>query len=183
MTGKELERRRSRWLEKAEKADDTMQDIVGHIVEGRGLLSWSKKHGFPNSVVHRWLTSNPERRITYEQARQQAAHTLAERSLSILQEKPKVCTDGRIDPAWVQLKKAEADSCRWLAARINPEAYADRSSLDVRANFTIDMTTAILAGRRRASLVVENDESGIPEPYASHETIFQPSTNQEEQQK
>jgi hypothetical protein len=158
MTGKELELRRARWLEKADKPDDTLQDIVEHIVEGRGLRSWCSKHGFANSVVHRWITSNPERRITYEQARQQAAHTLAERSLSILQQKPKVCNDGRIDNGWVQLKKAEADSCRWLAARINPEAYAERSSLDVRASFQIDMTTAILAGRRRASLVVENDE-------------------------
>ena len=172
MTGKELEIRRARWLERAEKSDDTLQDIVEHIVEGNGLRSWAKKHNFPNSVVHRWITSNPERRITYEQARQQAAHTLAERSLSILQQKPRVCNDGRIDPGWVQLKKAEADSCRWLAARINPESYAERSSLDVRARFEIDMTTAILAGRRRASLVVESD--------ASHETIYQP---QEEQQK
>ena len=163
---KELEIRRARWLQRADKPDDTLQEIVEHIVGGRGLLSWSKKNNFPNSVVHAWINGTPERRITYEQARQQAAHTLAERSLSILQEKPKVCTDGRIDPAWVQLKKAEADSCRWLAARINPESYAERSSLDVRANFTIDMTTAILAGRRRSGLVVESD--------ASHETIFQP---------
>jgi hypothetical protein len=166
MTGKELELRRARWLAKAEKADDTMQDIVEHIVEGNGLRSWCKKHGFANSVVHRWITSDPERRITYQQARQQAAHTLAEMSLSILQQKPKVGNDGRIDNGLVNLWKAQADSCRWLAARINPESYADRSSLDVRANFTIDMTTAILAGRRRASLVVESD--------ASHETIYQP---------
>ena len=169
---KELELRRARWLERASRPDDTLQNIVEHIVGGRGLLSWSKKHGFSNSVVHAWINGTPERRITYEQARQQAAHTLAERSLSILQQTPKVGNDGRIDPGWVQLKKAEADSCRWLAARILPEAYAERSSLDVRASFTIDMTTAILAGRRRSGLVVDNE--------ASHETIFQP---QEEQQK
>lgn len=169
---KELQiRRRAQWLERANKPDDTLQDIVEHVVDGAGLRSWTKKHNFSNSVVWRWINSDPARRITYQQAREQAAHSLAERSLSILQEKPKVGNDGRIDPGWVQLKKAEADSCRWLAARINPESYAERSSLDVRANFTIDMTTAILAGRRRASLVVEND--------ASNETI----SNQEEQQK
>jgi hypothetical protein len=171
MTGKALELRRARWLAKAEKSDDTLQDIVEHIVEGNGLRSWCKKHGFANSVVWRWLTSDPERRIAYQQAREQAAHTLAERSLSILEQKPKVGNDGRIDPGLVNLWKAQADSCRWLAARINPEAYADRSSLDVRARFEIDMTTASLAGRTRASLVVESE--------TSHETI----SNQEEQQK
>jgi hypothetical protein len=173
MTGKELQiRRRAQWLERANKPDDTLQDIVEHVVDGNGLRSWTKKHNFSNSVVWRWLNSDPGRRIAYQQAREQAAHSLAERSLSILQQPPKVGNDGRIDPGWVQLKKAEADSCRWLAARINPESYAERSSLEVQATFKIDMTTAILAGRRRASLVVESD--------ASHETIYQP---QEEQQK
>lgn len=172
VTGKELALRRARWLERAKKADDTLQDIVEQIIEGNGLRSWAKKHGYPNSVIYRWITGNPERRIAYQQAREQAAHTLAERSLSILQQRPKICTDGRIDNGWVALKKAEADSCRWLAARINPEAYAERSSLEVQASFKIDMTTAILAGRRRSGLVVESD--------ASHETIYQP---QEEQQK
>ncbi len=168
---KALQTRRTSWLERANKPDDTLRDIVEHVYDGNGLRSWTKKHNFSNSVVWRWLNSDPGRRIAYQQAREQAAHTLAEKSLSILQQTPKVGNDGRIDPGWVQLKKAEADSCRWLAARINPEAYADRSSLDVRAHLTIDMTTAILAGRKRASLVVESE--------TSHESI----SNQEEQQK
>lgn len=35
----------------------------------------------------------------------------------------------RIDPAWVQLQKNRADDCRWIALRMQPKLYGDRTTI------------------------------------------------------
>jgi hypothetical protein len=114
--------------------------ICTRITCGESLGSICKTPGMPSvATVYRWLASNSEFRELYTTAREDQADTLADQILQIADETPLVkvkCEDGKdeekplqVDGAAVQLLKLRVDARKFLAAKLKPKKYSERSEL------------------------------------------------------
>ena len=96
---------------------DWVWDQLG---SGMLVMTLCDQLGVSTSAFHRWVErGGPERTALYTRAREAAAHTLAEQTISIADQ---------ADRDTVQVAKLRSDN-RWrMAAKLNPDVYGDKQA-------------------------------------------------------
>mgnify|MGYP001172081443 FL=1 len=107
-----------------------------------------------NRVFYKWLDSDEGRRDRYMSARKMWADMLAEETIEI--------ADGAIDAHDATVRKLRIESRKWVAARVNPDNWAERK--DPLLNITLGdqhlnaLKDLIAEGREDAEGIEFQDE-------------------------
>jgi hypothetical protein len=120
--------------------------ICERIADGESLRAVCSSDGMPHrSTVFRWLAAHEDFRDQYARAREDQADTLADEIVSIADE---VCTTVRadkhagvkaddedgdaevvFDSAAVARNRLRVDARKWVASKLKPKKYGDRTTL------------------------------------------------------
>jgi hypothetical protein len=132
-------------ISKANKAIHAMggeNAVVEYVAQGGTVTALCKELGIGVSTFDRWLDRGGEaRRAAYTRARARAGQSLAELALTIANEA--VVAD-------VQVAKLRVDTHRWMASKLNPEAFGDKQ----QPLINIDLGTMALDALRHRAVVV-----------------------------
>jgi hypothetical protein len=116
-----------------EFTEDLALMICTRIADGEPLTRIAKDEAMPSAAtVYRWIRTDAEFRAMYENARQDAAHTLVAEIIEIADNMPVVVeVDGqmitaRVDMALVQANRLKVDARKWTAAKLLPRIYAEQ---------------------------------------------------------
>ncbi len=116
----------AKWSE-AERAE-LVERALEEIASGRSLRSIAGDEGMPSAQrLHDWVTATPALAGRYAQARERRADNLADR----VDEAIGKVAAGEMDP---QAGRVVIDGLKWLAAKMDPKAYGDRTTHDVNVN-------------------------------------------------
>ena len=109
-------------------------EILTRIAEGESLHKITKEAGMPShSSVYLWLMLYPDFSDKYACAREEQAETLADEIVAIADEPPAEVIDdkgvSRTDSGWVTWQKNRVDARKWVAAKLKPKKYGERTTL------------------------------------------------------
>jgi hypothetical protein len=116
--------------------------ICSELAQGRSLNSLVKETWCPDyTTICRWLRANEEFCQMYADARIDQGTFNAEEIKDLADESPEYVTvttgddrtETRVDAAWVQWQKNRIDARKWIAVKLNPRVYGERSHATVEA--------------------------------------------------
>src|SRR5215213_5040310 len=112
-------------------------DICRQLAEGKSMVEICSKPQMPHvSNIYRWLRRHQDFRERYVLAREQQAHTIADRAVAMALD-----ADGVIsDP---QVAKVQLDAIKWTAARLAPKVYGHRADVAIGGNLDQPLTQVI----------------------------------------
>lgn len=132
-------------------------EICKQISEGKSLSTALKSDGMPSyRSALMMLQTNLEFRTMYEKAIESRADRLAEEILELADEAIPANLDGPSKSAWVQQKRLQVDTRKWVAAKLKPKVYGDRIDVSV-TDTRISVSDALKEAKQR----VLTDESSI----------------------
>ena len=132
-------------------------EICKQISEGKSLSTALKSDGMPSyRSALMMLQTNLEFRTMYEKAIESRADRLAEEILELADEAIPAGLDGPSKSAWVQQKRLQVDTRKWVAAKLKPKVYGDRIDVSV-TDTRISVSDALKEAKQR----VLTDESNI----------------------
>jgi hypothetical protein len=109
------------------------EQICERIAEGEPLTRICKDRQIPAyRTVLGWRVANEEFSHLYARARQDAADTLADQIRELAGRVEK----GELEP---NAGRVAIDALKWIASKLKPREYGDRSQIDVAAS--LDVTT------------------------------------------
>jgi hypothetical protein len=123
--------------ETVERIEAAWLDIL-EAVAGSGRIDKAcEARGIDPSHVRAYRSTRPEREQEWQRAREQSADYFADQVAEV--------ASNPGDPATARVRM---DAYRWLAAKRNPRAYSDKSSVDVNVR-TVDLTRIIEHANQR----------------------------------
>jgi molybdenum-dependent DNA-binding transcriptional regulator ModE len=132
-------------------------EICKQISEGKSLSTALKSDGMPSyRSALMMLQTNLEFRTMYEKAIESRADRLAEEILELADEAMPAHLEGAMASAWVQQKRLQVDTRKWVAAKLKPKVYGDRIDVSV-TDTRISVSDALKEAKQR----VLTDESNI----------------------
>src|SRR5215213_8473767 len=100
-------------------------EICRQLAEGKSMAEICAKPEMPHvSNIYRWLRRHEDFRERYVLARQQQAHTIADRAVAMALGGDRVISDP-------QVAKVQLDAIKWTAARLAPKVYGNKTELNV----------------------------------------------------
>lgn len=118
-----------------------MPAIFKRMREGESLREICSDDELPDiSSIERWLAADPELYAQYTRARESRGDYWADRSIKVVIEPPRLVEDPnhkagagatRMDSADVAWKRLQADTFKWVAARMHPNQYADKVKQEI----------------------------------------------------
>lgn len=117
-----------------------VQKCIEGIEAGNSLTSQLKAHEVSHAFFFDTIRSSPSYAEMYDRAREARADTLVDEAITIVDTEP--------DPNKARVR---SDIRRWLASKLQPRTYGDK--LDLNVNATVDIGSALLEARKRASLL------------------------------
>ena len=137
-------------------------EICKQISEGKSLSTALKSDGMPSyRSALMMLQNNLEFRTMYEKAIESRADRLAEEILELADEAIPANLDGPSKSAWVQQKRLQVDTRKWVAAKLKPKVYGDRIDVSV-TDTRISVSDALKEAKQR----VLTDESNVVDVVA-----------------
>ena len=117
-----------------------------------------REEAMPNVVtVYRWLNKHPEFSNLYAKAKDAAADTLAEEIQDIADSIPMETTDKegntRFDPAYINWMRLRVDARKWVAAKLKPKKYGDRTIMAGDPESPLQTETTIKANELFMSIL------------------------------
>jgi len=127
MSGKKLGRPSSYSEERA-------AEICARLVNGESLRAICRDDHMPDvKTVYLWMAQNEIFLQQYTQAKEDQADTLQEDILDIADTLPEQVVDdkgiARVDAAYVNWMRLRVDSRKWIASKLKPKKYGDRTTL------------------------------------------------------
>jgi hypothetical protein len=112
-------------------------DICRQLAEGMSMQEICSRPEMPHvATVYRWLQRHAGFRDTYVSAREQQAHTIADRAVAMALDADRVITDP-------QAAKVQLDAIKWTAARLAPKVYGDKAAISIGGNLGQPLTQVI----------------------------------------
>ena len=112
-------------------------EICRQLAEGKSMLEICSKPEMPHvSNIYRWLRRHEDFRDRYVSAREQQAHTIADRAVAMALDGDRVITDP-------QVAKVQLDAIKWTAARLAPKVYGNKAELNVGGQADNPLTQVI----------------------------------------
>jgi hypothetical protein len=118
---------------------DKARSICVRIANGELLKNIIKDRGMPNhQTVYDWMVRHPEFAELYTRAREEQADTFADEIVALADETPELVPvldkDGnevglRMDSAYIQWQRNRVDARKWVAAKLKPRKYSERTML------------------------------------------------------
>jgi hypothetical protein len=137
---------------------ELIDEICDRIASGEPLVRICREDGMPRIVtVYRWLNKYPEFSNLYAKAKDAAADTLAEEIQDISDSMPMETTDKegntRFDPAYIQWMRLRVDARKWVAAKLKPKKYGERTTITGDADNPLHTETTIKANELFTSIL------------------------------
>jgi len=137
----------------ATKLDLVEEDIWDAIANGMTMMNVYKKFDCSSRTFRYWISRKESRQDTLDRARKQFADTIAEETLSI--------ADSTIDPGEAQINKVRIDARKWLAGKVSPEVYGDKTQPNVQINLQSEHLRALKdINNSEDGLLVDRSDSG-----------------------
>jgi len=114
----------------AKKTSKLTEEVLSRIALGETLASLGRELDFHPQSWADWMRADEGLAIAYQHARDVGADALAEEALALIDTTPER-VDGKIDPGFVQWKRAQVDTRLKLLAKWNPKKYGDKQTVDV----------------------------------------------------
>jgi hypothetical protein len=114
----------------AKKTSKLTEEVLSRIALGETLASLGRELDFHPQSWADWMRADKGLAIAYQHARDVGADALAEEALALIDTTPER-VDGKIDPGFVQWKRAQVDTRLKLLAKWNPKKYGDKQTVDV----------------------------------------------------
>jgi len=119
----------------ATRLDLVEEDIWDAIANGMTMMNVYKKFNCSSRTFSYWVKRKEGRAETLDRARKQFADTIAEETLSI--------ADSTIDPGEAQINKVRIDARKWLAGKVAPDVYGDKTQPNVQINLQSEHLRAL----------------------------------------
>lgn len=105
----------------SEYSQEKAKEICERIAEGESLNKICKSDGMPNKTTAiRWMATYPDFATSIAYARKLQADHYVDEQIDI--------ADGATPENW-QVKKFQADTRKWVASKLAPKKYGDRTTL------------------------------------------------------
>ena len=114
----------------AKKTPKLIEEVLSRIALGETLASLGRELGFHPSAWRQWIGEDEALAVAYQRARDEGSDALAEQALALIDGEPDRI-DGKIDPGFVQWKRAQVDTRLKLLACWNPKKYGTKQTVDV----------------------------------------------------
>lgn len=132
-------------------ADSIADAICERLAEGESLRAICAAEDMPSKgTVFRWLAQSTEFRDQYARAREAQADTLADEIVDIADDgrNDKYVDDEgrpRVDQDVIARSRLRVDARKWVAAKLKPKVYGDKSTTEVSGlnGGPIDMAVSI----------------------------------------
>lgn len=149
-----------------------VEQVCERIASGESVskIFASPNPDFPSvATFWRWLHADRALVAIYDRATEQRGELYAEEIIDITDETPPQVNGAfgtHIDSAWVQWNKNRAEARKWVAARMRPMRYGDRTILagDADNPITFDDPKAAILGRLNAGATVAGATGNPGEP-------------------
>jgi hypothetical protein len=106
--------------------------IIEGLCDGVPLRELCRQEGMPSwRAVYDWIAADADFASRVAQARDTGTDAIAEQALDLIDEAPQRGGDGKIDPGYVQWKRAQVDTRLKLLACWNPKKYGSKQTVDV----------------------------------------------------
>ena len=140
------------------KPEDIWPEVLEAIANGASLASALRKPGMPSyRLAKMHLRQNPELRAAYEEAVQDRADHMAEGLLDLAAQPIPEGLDPASRSAWVQNKRVQIDTLKWIASRTFRQAWGSTVDFSVNHNAQISIVAALEAANARV-LTIDQDE-------------------------
>lgn len=131
--------------------------IIERVSTGKSLSLILADKGMPTwPTFYAMIDKDAQLRVAFEKATQTRADRLAEEILELSDQKLPAGLKGTDANAWVQHKRLQVDSRKWIAAHLKPKTYGDR--LDVSVT---DERISVLGAIEEARARVLTDQSNV----------------------
>lgn len=105
--------------------------IISGLCEGTPLRELCRQAGMPNwRTVYDWISADADFAAQVAHARDTGTDAIAEQALDLIDGEPDR-VDGKIDPGFVQWRRAQVDTRLKLLACWNPKKYGAKQTVDV----------------------------------------------------
>lgn len=125
-------------------SEDVAADICQRLAGGESLTKICGPDDMPHvSTVYRWIGKHETFRDIYARAREDQADTLADEILKIADEDPATVfleKTGQlaIDGAAIAHQRLRIDARKWVAAKLKPKKYGEKSEVNVEHSGAIE---------------------------------------------
>lgn len=148
-------------------------DICGRIAGGSSVAQVfvDPGEGYPSETTFwKWLSESDELDTAYCRATEKRAEKLAEEVVTLADAEPPQVNGAygtHIDSGWVKWNQTRIDSRKWVAARMRPKRWGDRTILagDADNPIAFDDPKAAILGRLNAGAAPSGatGDSGKPD--------------------
>jgi len=155
--------------ELAAKVAAAWTSLIAAVADGGNIGDACKAAGISRDHVYAYRLGNPQAAKEWELAREHSADAFADRVMEVAE-------TASADPQGARVKM---DAYRWLAAKRNPRAYSDKSTVDLNVR-TVDLTRIIdqanarLQAQRALGAVVQGEvvRAVLPAPAAELDALL-----------
>jgi len=127
-----------------QKIKDSFEYIISQIESGRALISVLKDSGMPSSkTFYQWLEDDEDKVKYYACACEKRADAIFEDILSIVDDKSKDAAKGTEGMNSVQRARLQMDARKWIASKLNPKKYGDKTDITSGGDKIQTMPTTI----------------------------------------
>ena len=119
------------------------EQICDALATGESLLSLCRRLTLKESTVRKWTEMFPEFGAKYARAREDGDDIEFERLAEMASEEPRIVED-KVDSGWVNWKRNQIDTAKWMLARKRPKKYGDRVDLNHSGEVAIKRVVADL---------------------------------------
>jgi len=149
-------------------SDEIASEILHRLSNGEALRQITKDSHMPvMSTVYQWLMRKPEFSNLYVRAREEQADTLADEIVHLSDESPVQVVDdkgvARIDSAWVTWQKNRVDARKWVASKLKPKKYGERTTVagDADSPLKVDVDAKGLFDSILQSIELKKKQEGL----------------------
>lgn len=123
-------------------------DICAQLAVGNSLRTVCSDESMPClSTIFSWFRKYPEFLQQYEKAKEESADALAEEMLDIADDgtndwQERQNKDGStyiaLNPEHVQRSRLRVDTRKWIASKLKPKKYGDKTAVEHSGNISLD---------------------------------------------
>ena len=105
-------------------------EVLERLAGGETLAALGRELGFHPVNWGKWVAADEALAVAYATAREVGGDAIAEHALALIDAEP-ARVDGKIDPGYVQWKRAQVETRMKLLACWNPKKYSPKQTVDV----------------------------------------------------
>jgi hypothetical protein len=111
-----------------EEREDAVREVMQKMAEGHTMTAAARALGLPESTVRLWIANNPAWLAEYRRTKVVLGWALADKALEVAQEAKQ---------ATFQADRLHVDTLRWLASKVNPDEFGDRTVTEQTGEVTL----------------------------------------------